>query len=251
MAHGSGANSCVWPQCQDKARKTSRHRAPLGSDRRTPPPPEMGQWQSPTGQLNLNGAQVCKGTELMGSWDSPGLLPWRSGWGVTERVGVCAWDRPRVRADNTWESGGAGKVSRKPEMEAEGGTGKTRAGGLQTIPGTKAVANWGPANHHQARGVPQLGACKPAPGPRGSPSWGPANQLRARGVPQLGACKPAPGLRGTPAGGLQISSGPEGSPSYGPGARWQHPSLGPLSGAVCAPQASRAGRMRVRGCMSL
>ena len=150
----------------------------------------MGQWQSPTGQLNLNGAQVCEGTELMGSWDSPGLLPWRSGWGVTERVGVCAWDRPRVRADNTWESGGAGKVSRKPEMEAEGGAGKTRAGGLQTIPGTKAVANWGPANHHQARGVPQLGACKPAPGPRGSPSWGPANQLRARGVPQLWTWSP-------------------------------------------------------------
>lgn len=191
MAHSSGANSRVWPQCQDKARQTSRHRAPLGSERRAPPPPEMGQRQSPTGQLNLNGAQVCAGTELVGSWDSPGFFPGGVAEGVTERVGVCAWDRPRVRADNTWGSGGAGKVSRKPEMEAEGGTGKTRAGGLQTIPGPKGVANWGPANQYQARGGPPAGGLQTSTRPKGSPSWGPANQLWARGVPQLWTWSPA------------------------------------------------------------
>ena len=47
-------------------------------------------------------------------------------------------------ADNTWGSGGAGKVSRKPEMEAEGGTGKTRAGGLQISSGPKGSPSYGP-----------------------------------------------------------------------------------------------------------
>ena len=44
-----------------------------------PPSPETGQRQSTGGQLNLNGTQVYTGIRLVGRWDSPGLLLWRSG----------------------------------------------------------------------------------------------------------------------------------------------------------------------------
>lgn len=105
-----------------------------------PPSPETGQWQKP----RADSPRRTQGHTGIGWWGggTGRASSRRVAEGVTERVGVCAWDRRRVGADNTWGSGGAG--SRQAEMEDQ---------------------SWGPANQPWAKGVPavwaQLAASQP------------------------------------------------------------------------------------------
>lgn len=142
VASGSGTNSCVWTQCQDKARKTSRHGTPLGSARQRSSFPGDGAMAEPRGADEPERNPGLHGDTAGGEVGQPRasspeewLKGSRRGWGV------CARDRRRVGADNTWGSGGAGE-------SAESQRWRTRAGGLQTSPGPKGVPQlwpWSPA----------------------------------------------------------------------------------------------------------
>ena len=144
VASSSGTNSCVWPQCQDKARKTSRHRAPLGSAR------QRSSFPGDRATAEHRGAAEPE-------WD-PGLHGDTAGGEVGQ---------PRASSLEKWLRG-----SRKGWGSVHG----TGAGWGQTTPGGLGVQG----SQQKARdGRPELGACKPALGPRGSPSCGPGAPLAA------------------------------------------------------------------------